>query len=544
MEQSLSPLKRIWALLHEERKDIESVYFYAMLSGLIQLSLPVGIQTIIGFVLGGTLSASLVLLITLAVTGVLFAGIMQINQMKIIEKIQQKIFVRYAYAFADHIPKLDLKKVDAFYLPELVNRFFDTTALQKSISKLLLELPVAVIQIMFGLTLLSFYHPAFIIFGAFLLAVLYMILHITGNKGLQSSLAESRYKYAVVGWFEEMARIVKSFKFSTGNNLHLKKADEKTINYLEARTKHFSVLLFQYRSLLAFKVLITAAMLIVGVMLLLNQQINIGQFVAAEIIILTVINSIEKIIVNLDSVYDVLTAVEKIGKLTDKPVEVSGNYLPQAENGFNISATDLQFGYETDRPVLKNVYFNIPAGQKVCIIGNDGSGKSTLLKLLTGAYRDFSGSLMINDVPIGNYHLPSLRKEMGILFLQENIFNGSLWENITMGAVTIDKSYVSYLSNQVGLHSFLASLPLGYDTELDPAGKRLPRNVIQKILLIRALANKPKIILLEDPWQGIEEQYQTGIQQLLLELPGTAVLIATNDLVFATKCDQTIHLKF
>ena len=539
MDNVLSPVARIWNLVREERSDITGIYFYAVLNGLIQLSLPVGIQAIIGFILAGTLSASLVLLISLIIAGVLLVGLMQINQMKIIEKIQQKIFVRYAYAFADHIPRLDLKKVDSFYLPELVNRFFDTIALQKSISKLLLDLPAATIQIFFGLILLSFYHPSFILFGVILVLLLWLILYATGNKGLKSSLAESSYKYAVAAWFEELARVVKSFKFSSGSLLHLKKADERTVNYLSARTKHFSILLLQYRTLVAFKVAITAAMLIVGVILLLNQQINIGQFVAAEIIIITVINSIEKIIINLDSVYDVLTSVEKINKLIDKPVEGSGTYISETGKGISIKANNIGFGYD-DSPVLSGISFHIKAGEKVCIAGKDGSGKSTLLKLLTGVYNELAGSLSINDVPIGNYHLPSLRKEMGIFLLQESIFQGTLWENITMGK-EVNKEYLSNLVQQTGLIHFLQALPLGYDTELDPAGKRLPQNVTQKILLVRALVHQPQLLLLEEPWRGIDDPYKTNIRQLLLSLEAT-VIVATNDEQFMPHAHQVIHL--
>ena len=539
MNHILSPVARIWNLVREERSDITGIYFYAVLNGLIQLSLPVGIQAIIGFILAGTLSASLVLLISLIIAGVLLVGLMQINQMKIIEKIQQKIFVRYAYAFADHIPRLDLKKVDSFYLPELVNRFFDTIALQKSISKLLLDLPAATIQIFFGLILLSFYHPSFILFGVILVLLLWLILYATGNKGLKSSLAESSYKYAVAAWFEELARVVKSFKFSSGSLLHLKKADERTVNYLSARTKHFSILLLQYRTLVAFKVAITAAMLIVGLILLLNQQINIGQFVAAEIIIITVINSIEKIIINLDSVYDVLTSVEKINKLIDKPVEGSGTYISETGKGISIKANDIGFGYD-DNPVLSGISFHIKAGEKVCIAGKDGSGKSTLLKLLTGVYNELAGSLSINDVPIGNYHLPSLRKEMGIFLLQESIFQGTLWENITMGK-EVNKEYLSNLVQQTGLIHFLQALPLGYDTELDPAGKRLPQNVMQKILLVRALVHQPQLLLLEEPWRGIDDPYKTNIRQLLLSLEAT-VIVATNDEQFMPHAHQVIHL--
>ncbi|HET9744503.1 MAG TPA: ABC transporter ATP-binding protein [Chitinophagaceae bacterium] len=541
MAKPLSPAARLWNLVQEEKSEITAIYFFAILGGLIQLTLPVGIQTIIGFVLGGTLSASLMVLITILVLAVLFTGIIQVNQMKVIEKIQQRIFVRYSFAFADRIPKLDLKKVDGFYLPELVNRFFDTVSLQKGFAKLLLDLPLAIIQIFFGLTLLSFYHPFFILFGLLILVLLWLILRTTGNKGLQSSLAESSYKYALVGWFEEMARLVKSFKFSNAD-LHLIKADEKTGNYLQARTEHFKVLEFQFKVIVAFKVLITAAMLVGGVVLLLNQQINIGQFVAAEIIIITIIASIEKIITNLDSVYDVMTAVEKISKLIDKPLEKGGNYQLESSLPIAISAEGLRFAYDK-KPVVADLNFSINPGEKVCIKGRAGVGKSTMLRLLTGVYKDFEGHLLINKIPIANYDLASLRERMGILFQHENIFHGTLWENLTMGKPGTDKVLINDLCERTGLQSFLSNQPNGYDTELDPTGKRLPRSVVQKILLVRALAHKPSLLIMEEPWQGIEEEYRHSIQELILNASNTTVIVATTDESFSEKCNQIIHLE-
>ena len=541
MTQSLSPVARLWKLVQEEKSEITAIYFFAILNGLIQLTLPVGIQAIIGFVLAGTLSASLSVLITVLVAGVLFNGILQVNQMEVIEKIQQRIFVRFSYAFADRIPRLDLKKVDGFYLPELVNRFFDTVSLQKGFAKLLLDLPLAIIQILFGFILLSFYHPFFILFGFLIIMLLWIILRTTGHRGLQSSLAESTYKYGLVGWLEEMARLVKSFKFSNAE-LHMKKADLKTASYLQARTKHFKVLKFQFQVLVVFKVLITAAMLTGGVLLLLDQQINIGQFIAAEIIIITIIASIEKIIINLDSVYDIMTAVEKIGKLTDKPVETGGSYKLQTPGAISLTARNLGFSYG-EKPVVADVNFAIQPGQKACIKGSAGSGKSTVLKLLTGVYKDFSGQLLVNALPIANYDLRSLRERMGILFQQENIFHGTLWENLTMGRPETDRVFIAELCDRTGLQPFLATLPAGYDTELDPTGKRLPRSVVQKILLIRALAHRPSLVIMEEPWQGIEDEYRQSIQNLILSLTDTTAVIATTDERFSERCDQTIHLE-
>jgi len=541
MAQS-NPLARIAKLVREEKTEISSIYFYAILSGLIQLSLPLGIQAIIGFVLGGAMSTSLVILVALVVIGVLLNGILQLNQMKIIERIQQKIFVRYSFAFTNHIPRLDLQKIDSFYLPELVNRFFDIPVLQKSLSKILLDFPLAVTQIILGLLLLSFYHPAFIFFGIMLLLLLTLIFRITGDKGFQTSLEKSTFKYQVAGWLEEMARVIKQFKFSAHHGLHEKKADEKVINYVEARKRHFNILLLQYRVLIAFKVIITAAMLIVGCALLLDQQINIGQFVAAEIVIIIVINSVEKLIVNLDSVYSALTSVEKINKLLDKPAEKQGSFASGGKNAFNVTFKSVSFAYHEDRPILQNASFIAKPGEKIAITGKPGSGKSTILKLLTGAYQDFTGSILIDDIPIGNYSLEYLRSHIGIALSQQDVFAGTVWENITLGNENLDTAYITKLTQLTSLSSFIASLKDGYDTQLDPTGNRLPKNVVQKILLVRALAHKPKLVLLEEPWQGIDEETTMQIQHLLLNEVEATLIIATNDSNYIRQCDHTVAL--
>lgn len=544
MRATANPVSRILRLVKLERKEISAIYFYAILNGLIQLSLPVGVQAIIGFVLGGSMSTSLVILITLVVTGVFFTGLLQVGQMQLIEKIEQNIFVRYSFEMADRIPRLDLKKTDAYYIPELVNRFFEIPSLQKGLAKLLLDIPTASIQIVFGLILLSFYHPAFILFGMILVLILWLILYYTGNKGLQTSLTESAYKYGVAAWLEEMGRLIKSFKFSKGSVINMQKTDEKVSGYLDARNSHFSILQFQFKVLIAFKVLITAAMLIIGSLLLVNQQLNIGQFIAAEIVIISVIASVEKLIGNLDSVYDVLTSVDKIAKITDKPVEISGSYaLPEKREGLSVNAEKVSFAYDDEKQVLKNISFRIDSGETVCITGKEGSGKSTLLKLVSGSYQGFDGSLLLNGLPVGNYELRSLREQTGILLYQQDIFHGSLLENISMGQPGIDLQQVIRLFGEVGLADFLGTLPHGFDTWLDPTGKRLPRNVINKILLVRALVGQPRLLLLEEPWTHIEEPYRSRIIRLLLnDFPQTTILVVSNDPEFTSRCRKVIEV--
>ncbi len=543
MKKLKSPLNRILDLVRLEKAEIWSIYFYAILNGLILLSVPLGIQSIVGFVLGASFRASIYVLIFLVVVAVLVSGLMQINQMKIIEKIQQRIFVRYAFSYADAIPRLDLKKADGIYLPELINRFFDTATLQKSLAKILLEIPSATIQICFGLILLSFYHPVFIIFSFLLVFILWLIIYFTGGKGLESSLEESRNKYRVAAWLEEMARIIKFIKLAAGHALHLKKTDQATISYLKARNEHFKILLLQYRSLVAFKTAITAAMLIFGSILLVNQQLNIGQFVAAEIVILTILNSVEKLIINLDSVYDTLTAVDKLAKLTDKPLEESGNLqISTVNTGVLVKGENISYGYTDKQPVLQDLDFEFQPGQLICIQGKAGTGKSTLLRLLDGAYTDFNGSLQIDNVPIRNFDLNSLRSQIGILLHQHDIFQGTLWENITMGRENVPIETVVQLFQKVSLSSYFATLPKGFDTELDPTGQRLPRQIIHKILLVRALIGAPRLLLLEEPWSGMESTTKNKIIALLNEYKSTTRVIVSNDESFANACDQVFSM--
>jgi ATP-binding cassette, subfamily B, bacterial len=541
-----NPVRRVLQVIKLEKNEISSVYFYAILNGLIQLSLPLGIQSIISFVLGGAISTSLIVMIVLVVTGVFLGGLLQVNQMRLIEKVQQKIFVRYSFEFAERIPKLNLQSVDSYYLPELLNRFFDTVTLQKGISKLLLDIPTATIQIIFGLLLLSFYHPVFIFFGLVLVMIIYLILRFTSAKGMESSLRESDFKYAVAGWLEEMARVIKSFKFSRNTSLNIQRTDTLVTGYLTQRTIHFNVLQFQYWSLIIFKVLITASMLIVGSILLVNQQLNIGQFIAAEIIILTVINSVEKLMVNLDTVYDVLTSVEKLGKITDKPLEVNGSIeLAQEDRGLSIEMNNAYFSYDGNggKNVLSNINFIINSNEKVCIMGNTGSGKSTLLRLLSGAYNHFGGNIFIDNIPLSNYQLDSLRKQTGILLSQQDIFQGTLLENITMGNGEISPHHILRIAEKTGLKKALSELNDGLNASLDPIGKKLSRNIIQKILLLRALVNKPRLVLMEEPFDSISETARQSVMKYLLtETAGQTILVSCNNENFASQCDKVIFL--
>ena len=536
-------LLKLHKLIMADRKDVSSVYFFAIVGGLVSLILPLGIQSILNFAMAASLSTSVVVLIVIVIGGVFFNGFVQVRQMQVIERIRQKIFTRYSLEFGHRIPQMNLQEMDNYYLPEVVNRFFDVVALAKSIEKVLVDIPTAIIQILLGLILLSFYHPVFIAFGALVLIVLIVLLRITSTKGFVTSMDASDYKYKTAGWLQEVARCAKTFKYGKGSDLHVRNTDELIGGYLGSRTAHFKILTTQYWSLIGFKILIVATMLIAGTWLLLNQQINVGQFIASDIVILLIINSIEKLIGTMDNVYDSLTSIEKLSKIVDSQTEETGNLPFVGGQNCNISFNKVGFVYPNGNVGLRDVSFEINDDKLVCIKGNSGSGRTTITRLLTGTYPDFTGSILINNIPISNYKLAELRQHTGVMFIGQDIFRGTILENLTMGNKNITMEEITYLADKIGFTAFIIANKNGYDTRLDPTGNKLSNYVIQNIKLMRALLGKPCLLLLEEPFQHLNDERQKMLMDYFKQESKATIVVISNNKIVQQQADLLITLE-
>ena len=264
MKEIMSPWKRFVGLLELDKQDIKQIFYYAIFAGLVALTLPLGIQAIINLIQGAQVSTSWIVLVILVTLGVAFHGILQLMQIRILENIQQKIFTRSSFEFTYRFPKIKMSELRNYYPPELANRFFDTLTVQKGLAKILLDFPAAFLQILFGLILLSFYHPFFIIYGLLLVILIYVVFKYTARRGLETSLNESKEKYKVAHWIQEVARSLISFKLSGRTQLAMQQNDALTTEYLEARESHFKILVLQFVQMIGFKVLVTAGLLIIG----------------------------------------------------------------------------------------------------------------------------------------------------------------------------------------------------------------------------------------------------------------------------------------
>ena len=540
----LSPWKRFVGLLELERKDIFQIFYYAIFNGIVALSLPLGIQAIINLIQGAQISTSWFVLVTLVTIGVVFSGALQLMQLRIIETIQQRIFVRASFELTYRFPKIKMNALRNDYPPELANRFFDTLTIQKGLSKILIDVPSALLQIIFALILLSFYHPFFIIFGFLLLALIFVVFKFTAQKGLQTSLEESKIKYKVAHWIQEVARTLVSFKLSGNTNLALDKNDALVNAYIGARNRHFRILIIQFIQMIGFKVFVTAGLLLIGGALVLNQEMNIGQFVAAEIIILLVIASVEKLITGLESFYDVLTSIEKLGQIVDKELESQEGSKSTFKNGIHIELDSISYEVKNkEKPIIQNVSLQVEPKSRLLIQGESGAGKSSLLQLISGVITPTSGNIYINNLSLSSLHLNHYRSNLGLSLSDETPFEGTIKENLTFGNVTIDEELIFEVLDSVGLTQFIKEQSNGLETILNPEGKQMSYTIAKKIILARAIIKQPKVMILEDPLDQFNPKETNKIINYLTDTqrPWSLIVVSSNK-DWIKKCTQVITL--
>lgn len=543
----LSPLNRLYRLLNAERKEILYIMFYAVIVGMLSLVLPLGISTTVELVSGGVFFSSIYLLIGLIIFGVAVGGFLQILQLQIVENLQRRIFTKAAYEFAYRMPRVRTEALHGQYAPEIINRFFDVIIIQKGLPKLLIDLSAATLQIFFGLVLISLYHPFFVFFGITLVGILIFIFMMTGPKGLASSIQESKYKYKVVYWLQELGRAINSFKVVGNTDLPIRKTDANVNNYLKYRKKYFGILITQYAYILLFKTGITAALLIMGTILVVDRQITLGQFVAAEVIIILVLASVEKIITYMDVVYDMLTAVDKIGHVTDLALERSGGVdFPKSvlSKPLSVEIKDLKYKYpEAKDYMLNGISLSIQSGEHVCISGPGGSGKSTLGLVVAGLHSEFEGIVAVGGFSMRDLDITNFRDKISKNISAEDLFDGTVLENITVGKLNTTVKDVIEALDRVELTDWVNRLPEGLNMHIISGGKGLPSSVIQRLILARCIADKPRLIVLQDFFFGLRRADKQKLINMLVDKNNPWTLLsASNDPLIMEACDRVVVL--
>lgn len=510
----LPPLKRLLGLVRYNKSALAIVICYTSLSGVLSLSIPVTTQVLVNIIAAGILVQPLVVLTALLFCALIFNGVMRLLHLRLVEIIRQHTFAEIALRMGDRILRVEHSALANEYMPELVNRFFDVVNIQKSWAKILLEMPAAFLTIVAGLIIMGVYSPFLLAFGVFTLLSMFGILVGLGYGGVSTDIEASRHKYLVAQWLEELARCETSFKMSGLPRYLHDRTDELVVGYIHARQAHFGVIFRQALGNHLFQAVAASAIFGIGGLLVIDRQLTLGQLVASELVVVSVLAAIEKVVINLDNFYDLLTGLDKIGYLTDlsferiagKEIDLSPEKKPVA-----LECRELHFSYVPGQPVLRGLDLNVQGGDKVSVVGPSGAGKSTLSALICGLREPSLGSIKVGGVDIKDIALSSYRKQIAMVSDTNEIFDGTIEENITLGRSFVSHADLVWALDVTLLNKDIAAMPHGLSTTLVSAGKNLSGGQMQRILLARAIIERPVLLILDEAFSGIDENTKLAI---------------------------------
>jgi len=536
-------MRRLWLLLLADKQDLIVLIVYTLITGLVSLAVPLASQALVNTIAAGIFLQPLIVLSLLVLAGLLFASVLRMMKLCLVENLQQRIFARITLLLSERIPSIKASALNNEYMPELINRFFDVITVQKSWGKLLLEGPSALLQVLIGLVLMAFYSPFLLAFDVFILLFIFFAVSVLGIGGLKTSIHESVLKYRVAEWLEDMGRCQTSLKTNGFIQYLVRRSDGLVLNYLQARRAHFAVLFRQAFGTYFFQAIASAGILAIGGWLVINRELTLGQLVAAELVMLNVLSALEKLIRNCDTFYDLLTGLDKIGHVSDLPIErQGGTELSYSERGLSIKCMKLRFSY-TRSEILSGLDLLIESGQKASLVGASGAGKTTLASLICGLQEASHGTVEVGGHDVRDLDLHSLRKQVGFVGDVNEILEGTIEDNVGLGRPSVSHQDIRWALDTAQFSTDLIDLPDGINTMLVSGGRNLSRGQVQRLLIARAIAERPSLLILDEAFTGIDEKTKLKIiHQLFSPEIGWTVLDISHDAEVVMRSDKVYVL--
>lgn len=537
------PIARFIALLRPEWSDIWVVGVFAFFAGMLSLATPIAVESLVNMVAFGRTLQPLLILSLLLFAFLAFAAMMRALQTFVVEIIQRRLFTRVAADFAYRFPRVDQTSLDGRYGPELANRFFDIVTLQKVVAQLLLDGIAIVLATFVGMAVLAFYHPWLLGFDVLLLVLVVGGVILLGRGAIAAGIDESKQKYRLAAWLEDLLRCPVSFKAAGAAEFALDRANQVTAAYLTSRRQHFSVLFRQLLFIMGLQVAAGTVLLGFGGWLVVQGQLTLGQLVAAELIVATILGSLAKLGKHIDGFYDVIASVDKLGYLFDLDMEPQDGLLAfRPTKGVRLRVTDVKHSKGEGWLATSGVELNMDSGEQAALLGPARAGASVLLDILYGLRTPEAGHVEIEHADPRDLR-PDVLRRVVTLVRDVEIFEGTIAENIQLGRAGISTTDIRAALYAVGLLDDVLRLPDGLDTKINPSGYPLLATQRSLLALARGIAGRPKLLLIDGTLDTLGDAHLNQVCESLRDASNDwTLLVATNRGEVAEHFDRIIDI--
>lgn len=536
---------RLKALLSRERQTLTVAVVYSVVIGLLSLVVPVAVQSLVNTIAFGSALQPLVVLTLFVFVALGFSTTMNALRAGVVEIVQRSLFARVATDVTHRLLRVRADAFDHYHGPELVNRFFDVVTVQKAASLLLIDGLSIVMQTLIGMVLLAVYHPWLLAFDVLMIAAMLFIIFVLGRGAISTAIKESKAKYALEGWLEQIAAHLVTFKSAGGAEYAERRSHGLLEHYLEYRGKHFTILLRQIVASFALQALASAALLGIGGWLVIDRQLTLGQLVASELVVSAMVSAFTKFGKQLEVFYDLSAALDKLGDLVDLPLERRGGEAALHDVGpARLSLRDIEVHYEHDEDAALHLRrWDIEPGERLGLTGPNGSGKSTLADVLFGLRVPSKGVILFDHTDLRSVPLEHLRQHVALVRTVE-LFPGTIVDNVRLGRDHLTLEDVSAAIDAVGLRDELLELPEGLQTTLQPHGRPLSYRQASRLMIARAIVGRPRLLVLDGALDQIDRQQERETLISLLfspSAPWTLVCITERPDLLA-HCNRVVVL--
>lgn len=521
----LTPWRRLWVLLRPEGTDIGVVAIFALVVGMMSLATPITVEALVNTVAFGRYLQPLLVLAIMLFTFLAFAAVLKGLQTYIVEVIQRRIFVRVVIELAQRLPRVKAEAFDGQHAPELLNRFFEVITVQKAAALLVLDGIAIVLTSLIGMVVLAFYHPFLLAFDVVLVAAVAFTIFILGRGAVDTAIEESYKKYAVASWLEQLATFPVAFKLQGGMDTAVMEADRLATEYVVSRKRHFRILMGQIAFTLGLQAFAGATLLGIGGFLVINGQLTLGQLVAAELIVAVIVGSFAKLGKHMESYYDLLAAVDKLGHLLDLPLERADGLPPASSaQGARLQLHAVRLRAGNGHSVAPPLTDHIKPGERIAVTGSPGCGKTGLLETLYQLIDPVDGYIEYDGIDLRAI-CPSALREQVALVRSIEVFESTVMENVLMRRPSVTHAAARRALEAVGLWDEIMRLPQGIETPLAPGGAPLTDSQVLRLVLARAIAGAPRLLLIDSVLDQLADDQRPLVLSAVAGAPGERTLI-------------------
>lgn len=536
-----TPLRRFIGLLNLDRRDVWMVVLFALVAGVLSLATPLAVESLVNVVSWGTQFQPLIILGMMLLTCLTIAGVLRLLQTIVVEIIQRRQFVRIVSDLAHRFPRANQEHLRGECPRELANRFFDIMTIQKATAVLLLDGVSIALTTVLGMIVLAFYHPFLLGFDIVLVIAMISIVWLLGRNGVRTAIDESIAKYRVAHWLQDVITQPSVFKTSGGEGLAIQRTDRLTADYIAARQRQFRVVIRQVGFAIAVQTIASTAVLALGGWLVIRGALTLGQLVASELIVTVVVGAFAKAGKSIEKFYDLMAGVDKVGHLVDIPADQRIELGPTEDGPAPVTWSALAFGGPTWSSKIPAE--TISAGERVAITGDDISGRSCLARSIAGLMDVPEGLIQISGIEAAQAAASGVGKLVSYAGTPD-VFHGTVRENIDLGRRGIGQHRVREVTGQVGLTDTIEQLENGLQTSLQTGGYPLSREQVLRLLIARALAIRPKLLIIDGLLDELDATVRESLwKHLAPENPDWTLLVFTNRMDIAERCDQTLFVR-